>query len=301
MLVARGMTNGDIAAHLFLSEGTVKTHVKRIFSKLGLHDRTQAVILAYEVGPGAAGGGAPPSRPAARGRRTPGGYAGRRPNPSRGRPRFPPRGDDAAPPPRYASPASCRRPRRSPLERLGAQLASSASSRAADVARSSCSTSWRSRSACSTSSSSSRGSRSASGLVVVWVGIPILLVVAGAWWLFGAFERIQAQYLLGADVAPAPREWETRRRRLGQAAGPLRQRLPPGWTSSTCSPSSPSASSRSRCWSSAVSMVGWFLADPVLRGLRRADRQRHVGPAALVRRSSRCRSASSRSSSPCTC
>jgi DNA-binding NarL/FixJ family response regulator len=50
VLVARGMTNGDIAAHLFLSEGTVKTHVKRIFAKLGLHDRTQAVILAYEVG-----------------------------------------------------------------------------------------------------------------------------------------------------------------------------------------------------------------------------------------------------------
>ena len=50
VLVARGMTNGDIAAHLFLSEGTVKTHVKRIFAKMGLHDRTQAVILAYEVG-----------------------------------------------------------------------------------------------------------------------------------------------------------------------------------------------------------------------------------------------------------
>ena len=50
ILVARGMTNGEIAAHLFLSEGTVKTHVKRIFSKLAIHDRTQAVILAYEVG-----------------------------------------------------------------------------------------------------------------------------------------------------------------------------------------------------------------------------------------------------------
>jgi len=50
VLVARGMTNGDIATHLFLSEGTVKTHVKRIFAKLGLHDRTQAVIIAYEVG-----------------------------------------------------------------------------------------------------------------------------------------------------------------------------------------------------------------------------------------------------------
>ncbi len=46
------------------------------------------------------------------------------------------------------------------------------------------------------------------GLVVVWVGIPILLVVAGAWWLFGAFERTQARYLLRADVPPAPREWE---------------------------------------------------------------------------------------------
>ena len=41
------------------------------------------------------------------------------------------------------------------------------------------------------------------GLVIVWVGIPILLVVAGAWWLFGAFERVQAKYLLGADVPPA--------------------------------------------------------------------------------------------------
>ena len=46
------------------------------------------------------------------------------------------------------------------------------------------------------------------GLVVVWVGIPILLVVAGAWWLFGAFERVQARYLLRADVPAAPREWE---------------------------------------------------------------------------------------------
>jgi hypothetical protein len=46
------------------------------------------------------------------------------------------------------------------------------------------------------------------GLVVVWVGIPILLVVAGAWWLFGAFERVQARYLLRADVPGAPREWE---------------------------------------------------------------------------------------------
>jgi hypothetical protein len=46
------------------------------------------------------------------------------------------------------------------------------------------------------------------GLVVVWVGIPLLLVVAGAWWLFGAFERWQARALLGADVPSSPREWE---------------------------------------------------------------------------------------------
>jgi len=47
------------------------------------------------------------------------------------------------------------------------------------------------------------------GLVIVWVGIPILLVVAGAWWLFGAFERVQARYLLGADVPMPPRAWES--------------------------------------------------------------------------------------------
>jgi hypothetical protein len=46
-------------------------------------------------------------------------------------------------------------------------------------------------------------------LVVIWVGIPILLVVVGAWWLFGAFERAQAEYLLGFSVAPSPRSWET--------------------------------------------------------------------------------------------
>lgn len=45
-------------------------------------------------------------------------------------------------------------------------------------------------------------------LVVVWVGIPILLVVVGAWWLFGAFERVLANYLLGVEVAPSPRSWE---------------------------------------------------------------------------------------------
>jgi DNA-binding NarL/FixJ family response regulator len=49
-LVAKGMSNAEIAQSLFLSEGTVKTHIKRIFYKLGLRDRTQAVIFAYNVG-----------------------------------------------------------------------------------------------------------------------------------------------------------------------------------------------------------------------------------------------------------
>jgi DNA-binding NarL/FixJ family response regulator len=50
VLIAQGMSNGEIATELFLSEGTVKTHVKRIFFKLGLRDRVQAVIVAYDAG-----------------------------------------------------------------------------------------------------------------------------------------------------------------------------------------------------------------------------------------------------------
>ena len=61
-LLVRGLSNPEICDHLVISEATTKTHVARILQKLGLRDRVQAVIYAYETGVITPGSQPPPGR-----------------------------------------------------------------------------------------------------------------------------------------------------------------------------------------------------------------------------------------------